>query len=517
MKRICALLLAAGLFVGYGSQADAVEFTAKGQWCFAFGVGDTAMTANTTNAAGHKSKGSKEDTFATRQRIFLFLTATASENLYGMVQFHIGPQQWGKSRQGGALGTDGTVVKVRQAYIDWLMPSTDLRVRAGMQTFAMPNAAGGSAVFDTRTPAITTNYKINDNVSATALWMRPFNDNFVNNTYNSSDQSGYLDNMDLFSLMLPITGEGVRATPWVMYGMKGRNSMKYSGIMNNDLEDGYPAATLTPFLNKLEGSSGLNASNFGTTSKNYGSMFWAGLPLKVSSFDPLNIEFDINYGAVESMGRYDVARNGNSADTRRGNSQRAGWLAKALVEYKIDWGTPGLFAWYASGDDGNVKNGSERMPSLCPYGDFTSFLGDGNLHWGPGLSYFDRSVSYAGTWGLGAQVKDVNTFNDLKHTLRVAYWGGTNSPAMVKYMDTSYAWEGPSTRMDGPYLTTNDGMLECNIISEYKIYENLKANLEVGYVANLIDDGTWKRSAPGFGSYSKQDIWKAQLLLSYDF
>ncbi len=35
-------------------------------------------------------------------------------------------------------------------------------------------------------------------------------------------------------------------------------------------------------------------------------MFWAGLPVAITAFDPLNIEFDINYGYVEAMGRYDV-------------------------------------------------------------------------------------------------------------------------------------------------------------------------------------------------------------------
>ena len=89
-------------------------------------------------------------------------------------------------------------------------------------------------------------------------------------------------------------------------------------------------------------------------------MFWAGLPVAITAFDPLNIEFDINYGYVEAMGRYDVLKRG--VESVLGSSKREGWLVKALVEYKMDWGTPGIFGWYASGDDGNVKNGSERLP-----------------------------------------------------------------------------------------------------------------------------------------------------------
>ena len=73
------------------------------------------------------------------------------------------------------------------------------------------------------------------------------------------------------------------------------------------------------------------------------------------------------------MGRYDVQQL-NSGAWRRGDTQREGWLVKALVEYKMDWGTPGIFGWYASGDDGNVKNGSERMPTVSGCGNFMSFM-----------------------------------------------------------------------------------------------------------------------------------------------
>ncbi len=84
------------------------------------------------------------------------------------------------------------------------------------------------------------------------------------------------------------------------------------------------------------------------------------------------------------MGRYDIIKRGNPGGdiVRRESTQRQGWLAKALVEYKFEWGVPGIFGWYASGDDGNVKNGSERLPSIAGAGNFTSFIGDGNLRAG---------------------------------------------------------------------------------------------------------------------------------------
>ena len=178
----------------------------------------------------------------------------------------------------------------------------------------------------------------------------------------------------------------------------------------------------------------------------------------------------------------------------------------------MDWGVPGVFGWYGSGDDGNVKNGSERMPSIVPMGNFTSFMGDGNYGW----MMQDFGLDYAGTWGLGAQIRDMSFVEDLSHTFRVAYWGGTNSTSMVKYMDTAYAWAGGWGNGTSPYLTTNDGLLEFNLVNNYKMYENFDVNLELSYIANFMDNDTWKKTnLPS--SFSKQDTWKAQVTFAYSF
>ena len=236
--------------------------------------------------------------------------------------------------------------------------------------------------------------------------------------------------------------------------------------------------------------------------------------------DPLNIEIDLNYGFVEEMGRFDIIKRGNEGDIVRGSTQRQGWLAKALVEYKLEWGAPGIFGWYASGDDGNVKNGSERLPSIAGAGNFTSFIGDGNLAWGSFDDSCDWAMTYSGTWGVGLQLRDMSFIEDLTHTFRVAYWGGTNSPSMVKYMESASSWrEGYGG--DGPYLTTNDGLLEFNLVNQWQMYENLELNLELGYIVNMMDQDTWQKAGyyggTGNGSFEKQDAWKAQLTFAYSF
>ena len=508
MKKIFTLMLAAGMLLGAASGAKAIDFKASGEWLVGFGLGDGSLIKDVDNKKRHH-----EDTFSAGQRVRLQLDAVASESLSGTVFFEIGDQMWGQSESGGALGADSTsVVKLKNAYIDWMVPNTDLKLRMGLQAVALPNVAGGSAIMDGDAAAVVASYQFNENVGLTALWMRPLNDNYTGTNADGeaygNGHKNYLDNMDLFALMLPLKFDGVELTPWAMYGMQGKNARFNKGEV--ETADGALSVTLPGYYPGMNfGPGGL-----GHTGKAYGSMFWAGLPVAITAFDPLNIEFDINYGYVEAMGRYDVLKRG--VESVLGNSKREGWLVKALVEYKMDWGTPGIFGWYASGDDGNVKNGSERLPSIAGAGNFTSFMGDGNYGWSSDGSLYDRNMTYAGTWGIGLRIHDMSFVDDLKHSFRVAYWGGTNSPSMVKYMGSAVAWDDTTAAQDGPYLTTNDGLLEFNLVNSYQIYENLEANLELGYIVNMMDDDTWKRSYRT-DSYKKQDAWKAQLIFAYSF
>ena len=119
----------------------------------------------------------------------------------------------------------------------------------------------------------------------------------------------------------------------------------------------------------------------------------------------------------------------------------------------------------------------------------------------------DYGLDYAGTWGVGLQIRDMSFVEDLKHTFRVAYWGGTNSTSMVKYMNNAYSWtEGlENGNGAGPYLTTNDGLVEFNLVNNYHMYENFDVNLEADYVVNCMDHSTWKKARNG-GTFEKQDM-----------
>ena len=506
MKKLMTLALAAAMMLGAATGANAIDFKAKGQWIMSF---DYGMHGNFGESKAKSNSGYKnEDEFEARQRVRLQLDAVASEALSGTVFFEMGDQIWGKAADGGALGSDGKVVEVKRAYIDWMVPQTDLKVRMGLQGVALPSfTTNASQVLDEDVAAITLNYQFNENVGLTALWARPYNDN--NGYLYNGDKDGYknyMDNMDIFAVLLPLTFDGVKVTPWVMYSALGPGMFDHE----NQHKDPYPFEK--PGNAWGRASAGMTSGFHGFDKlDSYGNAFWAGVTGEVTYWDPFRIAWDVNYG---------------SASYEDEKMDRQGWLASLLLEYKLDWGTPGLYGWYGSGDDSNPRNGSERMPVISANGHnaFSNFAFNGN-------PYIAREgvlgTTMVGTWGVGARLKDVSFVEDLKHTLRVNFMGGTNAPKMAKYVGRDYGkhgvapFKGDARSFDPLYLTTDDTALEIGLTNTYKMYDNFTVMLDAAYVALWLDDSrsTWGKN-PGksaLGGDGVYDAWNVNLSFVYSF
>ena len=511
MKKLMTLALAAAMMLGATTGANAIDFKAKGQWIMSFDYGmhgNFSKNKAATNS-GYRSNSQNEDQFEAMQRVRLQLDAVASEALSGTVFFEIGETVWGDNGTGGALGADNNgVVKLKNAYIDWMVPQTDLKVRMGIQGLALPSfTTNASQIIDDDVAAITLNYQFNENVGVTAFWARPYNDNegywYGNNHTKYGDS--YMDNMDMFAVLLPLTFDGVKVTPWVMYAALG------PGMANMVGNTGYGNAW-------DRAQSGMVSGFFGTDNwTSYGNAFWAGVTGEVTYWDPFRIAWDVNYGSA-------------SYDNEKMN--REGWLASLLLEYKLDWGTPGLYGWYGSGDDSNPKNGSERMPTISANGNnqFSNFAFNGN-------PYIAREnvlgTTMTGTWGIGVRLKDMSFLEDLKHTLRVNFMGGTNAPKMAKYMRTGQNGYAPigngvsaimGTGFYQPsdmYLTTEDYALEVGLTNTYQMYDNFTVMLDAAYIALWLDDSrsTWgKNPMRGYnGNNGTSDAWNVNLSFVYSF
>ena len=322
MKKLMTLALAAAMMMGVATGANAIDFKAKGQWIMDFNYGMHGKFGESKAAAnsGYSRNGNHEDEFEATQRVRLQLDAVASEALSGTVFFEIGDQVWGDNDNGGALGADGKVVELKRAYIDWMVPQTDLKVRMGIQGIALPSfTTNASQIMDDDVAAISLNYQFNENVGLTAFWARPYNDN---SGYKwNGDKEGYqnyMDNMDMFAVLLPLTFDGVKVTPWVMYAAMG------PGMFN---EWKHPEDKTKKFSGGnawTRASNGLVSGFAGTDPLDtYGNAFWAGVTGEVTYWDPFRIAWDVNYGSAAY------------ADEKM---NREGWLASLLLEYKLDSG-----------------------------------------------------------------------------------------------------------------------------------------------------------------------------------
>lgn len=523
MKKIATLLLAAGLVFGAATGASAIDFKAKGQWIMSFDYGANGAFTGGNGATGFNGTGRGlnsyrgEDEFEAKQRVRLQLDAVASEALSGTVFFEMGDQTWGNSGTGGALGADGNVVEVKNAYIDWIVPQTDLKVRMGIQGVALPSfTTKSSAILEDDVAAVTASYQFNENVGVTALWARPYNDNYNSGNVNAATGlatnrratgNNYMDNVDLFALLVPMTFDGVKVTPWMMYGAVGpnafRNGDNYFGngaTATNGNGSSWALSGMVPAYRSLH----KDGSNTAKRLTGYGNAVWGGLTGEVTAFDPFRIAWDFNYGSVS----YDDSR-----------SNRAGYLGSLLFEYKLDWAIPGLYFWYGSGDDNNPANGSERLPSLHANGnnEFSNFAFSGN-------PYIARenmiSSTMAGTWGIGARLKDMSFVENLKHTLRLNVMGGTNNTKMASYIRqqggsaNSYA-----AGMDPLYMTTNDTAMEVGLTNSYKMYDNFTIMLDAAYIATWLDHSrsVWGNTTLNGRSDQVRDPWNVNLSFVYSF
>lgn len=490
MKKLMTLLLAAGLVCSAFSAAQAAEIKAKGMWDFTFEYADAAFRKETGN-----------DRFGAAQRLRTQVDVIASESLKGVVAFQIGTSAWGNAADGAALGTNGRTVDVRYSYIDWAIPQTDVLIRMGLQPFAMPGYVAGSAVLDGDGAGVTVGGQITDNVGVNTFWLRAENDN-------TKDYGSWRDNrrnsLDFVGMSVPLTFDGVRVTPWGMYGFAGARSL--GGSTQGDIEDMrygmLPALPAGTDRSTLEGQ------------RHEGRAWWGGLTAEMTAFSPFRLAGDFNYGSVNmgsigSLGRYTADGRAKSIDLTR-----VGWLLSAIAEYKLDFGTPGLLLWYGSGDNGNPYDGSERMPTVDASWSGSSFGFDG----GYGISADTvLGTSPVGTFGVALRMKDISFIEDLKHAVQVGYYRGTNDRNMPGRAGmTSFYASYPDTNglVGSTYLTTKDAAWEATFNTSYQMYRDLTLALELGYIHLSLNNGVW---GDILDDNTQRNAYKASINMRYSF
>lgn len=482
MKRIVTLLLAAGLVLGAAAGSQAADIKAKGNWTFSWQLGDNNL---------FEKNGDK---FTAKQRLRTQIDVIASESLKGVLFLEMGDQNWGSSKDGASLGTDGKIVKVRYSYVDWVIPQTDAKVRMGLQNFSLPGfisnnpiLGGGSA----DGAGITISGQFTENVGASLFWLRAENDNTDGYRGNPSSNA-----MDFVGLTVPMTFDGVKVTPWAMYGALGRDSFTNGdGVNKYDPVTGELISGPGSVANGLLPTGVDGAMLKGADLDRHGNAWWVGVASELTYFDPFRFALDAAYGSADmgSIGGFDV--------------ERSGWFASILGEYKMDYFTPGILFWYASGDDSNWANGSERMPVVEGSWTASSYGFDDNF----GRDACDMiGLTNDGKMGVYLQAKDISFMEDLTHIFRVGFIKGTNNTEMARWGITSPT--GTSGRE--LYLTTADKAWEVNFDTQYKIYKDLTLAVEVGYINLDLDENVWGKGV--VDSYRENNV-RGAVTLQYTF
>lgn len=515
------------------AKVDGLDIKVRGQWDFSFGW---VHNRNFEDSVHGNTGRHNQDSFEARQRIRTQINFITSEYLQAVLMFEIGGLDWGRTsdrntgpQSGGSLDADGVNIKTKRAYIDWIIPQSSISVRMGIQGLTLPSTPMGSPLFDADVAGIMISSPIADWLSATAFWIRPFDpyqfSNDDHNTVYPNADDHFSDEVDIFGLILPMNGEGWSVTPWFMYGFIGANSGVYDYMYGTSVFTGN---------DKFQNTVGTDAywSDGAENSSTHG--LWLGAHLELTKFDPWVLNLEAIYGR---LGRANLRGLGwfvgdelNRNWVGDCNIRTSGWFLGATLDYKLDFGTPGIFAWWASGDKANAYHDGSlgRLPAFGNDGgsfSATSFGmsgyygigngGDSNLVTGTGL----------GTMGIGIQLADFSFIEDLSHTLRFAYYRGTNDPNVIK--NGNDGWWPLKYSADALYLTKEDNVFEVNFDHKYRIYQNLEAVLELGYLRLHADKDTWsgrKDRMSGFHNQrninykeESENAWKAELNFRYEF
>ncbi|QJB54952.1 outer membrane homotrimeric porin [Pseudodesulfovibrio sp. zrk46] len=463
MKRMIMLAVLCA-FVLSAAAASAADIKASGAWAV-----EAIWQSNWGfNDNGATNAEAKNDNFEVSQRARTIFDFVANENLKAVLYTAYGTQEWGQGAlaigagDGNSATTGGTrnTIQVKQAYIDFNYPDTDVHVRVGYQGVALPAAiGGGSYILDEEAAAAVVSGPITDNVSYLVGYTRA-------QESANEEHKGYID---AYVAALPMSFDGFTFQPFGMYAPIG------SGVKAADTPDGLRA------INATDG-----------TGDSFDNAYWLGAAFTMDLFDPFVVKADLNYGKVAS----DIEAN-----------ERSGWLFDAAVEYKgFDFMTPELTFVYTSGEDGNGSNdlSSERMPVLAAsnwaIGSF--FFGGDTLLDG---TLADRN-EYMGFWALALSLKDIQSFTEgLTHTAHIVYAQGTNDKNINDTGISGNSWDY------GNSLTEKDSLWEVDFNTAYKLYDELTMTLDLGYVNLDADEAVWG------ADYKGGDAWKVSTGIVYKF
>jgi hypothetical protein len=450
MKRLATLLFAVAFTFAMVAPAGAIEVNVKGSFHFATAIYNSGVKSF--------DEGTATEHFQVRSRVRTIIDFIADENTKGVLYLSSETMEWGTAGAGTQLDTTSKSLYTREAYLDWSVPDTGLRLKVGLQAAGFPGAVAGTPIYNGEAAGITASYTFNDQASATLGWFR------LSNNTNSANNNLH-DAADMFVLLVPIKVAGGSITPYGEYTFAGKDANIISGYSgtsiaaNQHIDNGYA--------------------------------WHAGLAIDIPVTADLTIQADAIYGAFDAE-----------------PYESSGFFLDAKVLYNLGFAKVGLLGWYSSGTDTDDASDGDfgYMPSFVTgLNDNSGFAPSSLGFYGAGA--LNNNIVFGAngiaTWGVGLTLEDISFAADLSHTARILYYTGTDERAgNSNGGDVGYFnYQGKGL------LSEDDSAWEFNFDTVYKISKYLTAQVNLGLIIADWDEDKDKRDA----------AYKASLGLYYNF
>ena len=499
MKKLLILLAAMTLVFGAVSQAGAaVKFGATGNWQHQFTYQQNVPNFNSDVV---------QDNLTMYNRANITFTVEANEYIKANTLIRIGAFDWGRHNQNasavtetppgsgtytGGLTTGGdtlgsrTGLQVRQAFISVKFPGAPVTLDTGVMPIAFPAAAlGNNPVLNDRLPAVALGFPVGDVGKAALVYARPFRNtaNLGSTKTTATEKFADHNSIDAIAALADLNFGTFSLAPYLAY-----------------VKAGHQMGANTYYANAADDKD--------TTAIVLGAAF------KISPIDNLNIGFDAIYGTTS-----------NGTDN---GFETKGFLVGLAVDYKLDFGTPGFFCWYGSGnkeDDFNDGKGGV-LPLIGPDGGIAKMRFA--THYTPRImegNNFDMAArNGVGTLGLGVQLANVKSMDRLNHTFRIGYIKGTCDNGTGAEFNRANAnrpqgWGGALAQAGG--MDKDFSLIEFDIENTLKVVDNLDFRFDLGILAPNVKDKDNKVPPPGAakenGDYATDTGFVLDLALVYSF
>ena len=446
-----------------------------GQWFFHYGY------YSNNNLTQKNDTGNHVDRTVGYQRVRTQFQFIADENLSAMLNMEANMVAGGTGTS-GIINADKTSFVIKRAHLDWTLPGTQVKTRMGIQGISMPYVAlGGHPVLNADVSGISVSSQLTPEVGLTAFWARPYD----GKTGWLDDQaqtggSNFTDEMDMFGFILPIKTDAVRFTPWGMFALIGRDSAFYGELGSKTAGKWNTAGTWVapdPYSPNKQNwrHQGISIADMDSTT--YG--WWLGTSFELPVLDPFFVNIDAMMGGLET--------GDNDYDT-------FGWYLAANIGYKFSWGALSVLGWYSSGDKDVDDRGTMPTVSDDSGGNSMTRYGLGQR---PYMNHYGLlSFNGLGMWGIGLQLANFSFVDNLSHTAKVMFMGGTNEGDATPRRSVG-GYTG-TQNFGSAYFMSSDRAWEINLLSEYKVNQNLKLHFDLAYVwLDLGDHWTDKNDTQG--------------------